>query len=134
MSKTPNPIDVHVGQKVRARRLLVGMSQDKLGTSLGITFQQIQKYEKGTNRIGASRLQQISQLLQVPVSYFFENADETASAPGGPVLVDHTLAVASTSEGMRLIKSFAQIQDPKTRRSIADLCASLAPPLLQAAE
>src|SRR5436309_684562 len=72
--KAPNPIDRHVGSRVRMRRMMLSMSQEKLGDSLGLTFQQVQKYEKGTNRIGASRLQQISHILQVPVSFFFDGA------------------------------------------------------------
>ena len=72
--KAPNPIDKHVGSRVRMRRMMLSMSQEKLGDALGLTFQQVQKYEKGTNRIGASRLQQISNILQVPVSFFFEGA------------------------------------------------------------
>ena len=78
--KAPNPIDKHVGSRVRMRRMMLGMSQEKLGDALGLTFQQVQKYEKGTNRIGASRLQQISLILQVPVSFFFEGAPPP---PGG---------------------------------------------------
>ena len=74
MKKAPNPIDRHVGSRVRMRRMMLGMSQEKLGDALGLTFQQVQKYEKGTNRIGASRLQQISNSLQVPVSFFFDGA------------------------------------------------------------
>ena len=76
--KAPNPTDKHVGSRVRMRRMMLGMSQEKLGDALGLTFQQVQKYEKGTNRIGASRLQQISHILQVPVSFFFEGAPERA--------------------------------------------------------
>jgi len=72
--KAPNPVDKHVGSRVRMRRMMLGMSQEKLGNNLGLTFQQVQKYEKGTNRIGASRLQQISHILQVPVSFFFDGA------------------------------------------------------------
>ena len=79
--KAPNPIDKHVGSRVRMRRMMLGMSQEKLGDALGLTFQQVQKYEKGTNRIGASRLQQISLILQVPVSFFFEGAP---APPGRP--------------------------------------------------
>jgi transcriptional regulator with XRE-family HTH domain len=79
--KAPNPIDRHVGSRVRMRRMMLNMSQEKLGDALGLTFQQVQKYEKGTNRIGASRLQQISLILQVPVSFFFEGAP---SVPGSP--------------------------------------------------
>src|SRR5471032_790567 len=78
-TKAPNPVDKYVGSRVRMRRMMLGMSQEKLGNSLGLTFQQVQKYEKGTNRIGASRLQQISQILQVPVSFFFEGAPAVAS-------------------------------------------------------
>src|SRR3974390_1258007 len=77
--KVPNPIDRHVGSRVRMRRMMLGMSQEKLGDALGLTFQQVQKYEKGANRIGASRLQQISQILQVPVSFFFEGAPSQRS-------------------------------------------------------
>src|ERR1700756_2733344 len=72
--RRPNPIDIHVGSRVRFRRMLLGMSQEKLGEKLGLTFQQVQKYEKGINRIGASRLQQISRTLDVPPAYFFEGA------------------------------------------------------------
>src|SRR3954466_6269775 len=80
--KVPNPVDKHVGSRVRMRRMMLGMSQEKLGDSLGLTFQQVQKYEKGTNRIGASRLQQISIILQVPVGFLFEGAP---SPPGKSV-------------------------------------------------
>ena len=80
VKKAPNPIDKHVGSRVRMRRMMLGMSQEKLGDALGLTFQQVQKYEKGTNRIGASRLQQISQILQVPVAFFFEGAPDVPTA------------------------------------------------------
>ena len=81
--KAPNPIDKHVGSRVRMRRMMLSMSQEKLGDALGLTFQQVQKYEKGTNRIGASRLQQISLILQVPVSFFFEGAPAPPGRPQG---------------------------------------------------
>src|SRR6202051_4413622 len=81
--KAPNPIDKHVGSRVRMRRMMLTMSQEKLGTALGLTFQQVQKYEKGTNRIGASRLQQMSQILQVPVSFFCEGAPGPPGPPDG---------------------------------------------------
>jgi transcriptional regulator with XRE-family HTH domain len=71
-TKAPNPVDKYVGSRVRMRRIMLGMSQEKLGEALGLTFQQVQKYEKGTNRVGASRLQQISEILQVPVSFLFD--------------------------------------------------------------
>ena len=127
-TKAPNPIDKHVGSRVRMRRLLVGMSQEKLGTALGITFQQIQKYEKGTNRIGASRLQQISSVLGVPVSYFFEDASgEAIPASGlGDKKGDYVADFLATSEGLQLTKSFMKVKDPKVRRRIVDLVASIA--------
>jgi transcriptional regulator with XRE-family HTH domain len=124
--KTPNPIDKHVGSRVRMRRMMVGMSQEKLGDALGLTFQQVQKYEKGTNRIGASRLQQISSILQVPVAFFFEGAPQASNddidlhlddAPS-PAYVSDFLA---TSDGLALTKSFMRIKDAKLRRRIVDL-------------
>ena len=72
--KSPNPVDKHVGSRVRMRRIMLGMSQEKLGEALGLTFQQVQKYEKGTNRVGASRIQQICEILQIPVSFLFEGS------------------------------------------------------------
>src|SRR4030081_864162 len=83
VKKAPNPVDRHVGSRVRMRRMMLSMSQEKLGDALGLTFQQVQKYEKGTNRIGASRLQQISNILQVPVAFFFEGAPNLEGQPGG---------------------------------------------------
>jgi transcriptional regulator with XRE-family HTH domain len=123
--KAPNPIDKHVGSRVRMRRMMLGMSQEKLGDALGLTFQQVQKYEKGTNRIGASRLQQISMILQVPVAFFFEGAptvhpssnDGMREAPS-PAYVSDFLA---TSEGLALTKAFTRIKDAKLRRRIVDL-------------
>jgi transcriptional regulator with XRE-family HTH domain len=124
--KAPNPTDKHVGSRVRMRRMMLGMSQEKLGDALGLTFQQVQKYEKGTNRIGASRLQQISQILQVPVSFFFEGApaavtvghqDGLSEAPS-PAYVSDFLA---TPDGLALTKAFMKIKDSKLRRRIVDL-------------
>lgn len=129
--KSPNPVDKHVGSRVRMRRMMVGMSQEKLGESLGITFQQIQKYEKGTNRIGASRLQNISQVLSVPVAFFFEgapsmNADATGFAEdASPAYVSDFLA---SSEGLALTRAFLKIADSKVRRRIVDLVEALAEP------
>jgi transcriptional regulator with XRE-family HTH domain len=129
--KAPNPIDKHVGSRVRMRRMMLGMSQEKLGNNLGLTFQQVQKYEKGTNRIGASRLQQISQILQVPVSFFFEGAptntnaahvDGMGEAPS-PAYVSDFLA---TSDGLALTKAFMRISDSKLRRRIVDLVEQIA--------
>jgi transcriptional regulator with XRE-family HTH domain len=129
VKKTPNPIDKHVGSRVRMRRMMLGMSQEKLGDALRLTFQQVQKYEKGTNRIGASRLQQIAGILQVPVAFFFEGAPEVAGASGGmkeapsPAYVSDFLA---TSDGLALTKAFMRIKDPKLRRRIVDLVRQMA--------
>ncbi len=129
--KAPNPIDKHVGSRVRMRRMMLGMSQEKLGDALALTFQQVQKYEKGTNRIGASRLQQISNILQVPVAFFFEGAPHLADAvmsgalqtAPSPTYVSDFLA---TSDGLSLTKAFMRIPDPKLRRRIVDLVQQIA--------
>ncbi|MBS9719212.1 helix-turn-helix transcriptional regulator [Tianweitania sp. BSSL-BM11] len=128
--KRPNPIDVHVGSRVRLRRNMIGMSQEKLGERLGITFQQIQKYEKGTNRVGASRLQAISAILNVPVEFFFQDAPrEDGEQPSGfsedaaqPLVPDFM----SSTETMQLTRAFMKISDPKVRRKIVDLIKTLA--------
>ena len=127
--KAPNPIDKHVGSRVRMRRMMLSMSQEKLGDALGLTFQQVQKYEKGRNRVGASRLQHISELLQVPVAFFFEGApnvpgEERAQADAPfPKFVSDYLA---TSDGLNLTKAFMQIPDTKLRRSIVNLVEQIA--------
>jgi transcriptional regulator with XRE-family HTH domain len=129
--KAPNPIDKHVGSRVRMRRMMLAMSQEKLGDALGLTFQQVQKYEKGTNRIGASRLQQISHILQVPVSFFFDGAPIIAGMPRAegvseapsPAYVSDFLA---TSDGLALTKAFMRIDDSKLRRRIVDLVEQIA--------
>jgi transcriptional regulator with XRE-family HTH domain len=127
--KAPNPTDRHVGSRVRMRRMMLSMSQEKLGDALGLTFQQVQKYEKGTNRIGASRLQQISNILQVPVAFFFEGAPNNGAAADGmgeapsPAYVADFLA---TSDGLALTKAFMRIKDPKLRRRIVDLVRQMA--------
>jgi transcriptional regulator with XRE-family HTH domain len=128
VKKAPNPIDKYVGSRVRMRRMMLGMSQEKLGDALDLTFQQVQKYEKGTNRIGASRLQQISQILEVPVSFFFEGAPSMAGREGAgeapsPAYVSDFLA---SSEGLALTKAFMHIQDAKVRRRIVDLVEAIA--------
>jgi DNA-binding XRE family transcriptional regulator len=133
VKKLPNPIDKHVGSRVRMRRVLLGMSQEKLGEALGLTFQQVQKYEKGTNRIGASRLQQISKSLNVPPAYFFEDAPSfggaadnntySGLADGGSAYV---VDFISTMEGLNLNRAFARIKDHKVRKRIVDLVMALA--------
>ena len=126
---TPNPVDKHVGSRVRMRRKMLGLSQEKLGDALGLTFQQVQKYEKGTNRISASRLQQLTHILQVPVEFFFAGAPHVAGRPKGlseapsPAYVSDFLA---TSDGLALTKAFTQIKNKKLRRSIVDLVGGIA--------
>ena len=122
-----NPTDKHVGARVRMRRLMLGMSQTDLGDALGLTFQQVQKYEKGSNRISASRLQHISQILQVSVPFFFEGAPaasgvrqaakEAADAPSSAYVTDFL----ATSDGLALVKAFMCIEDAKLRRAIVRL-------------
>ena len=127
--KAPNPIDKHVGSRVRMRRMMLGMSQEKLGDALGLTFQQVQKYEKGTNRIGASRLQQISQILQVPVAFFFEGIPSVPGAPQVTVAPSPAYATdfLATSDGLRLTKAFMRIENARLRRRIVDLVQEIAP-------
>lgn len=128
--KSPNPIDVHIGSRVRLRRMMLGMSQETLGGHLGITFQQIQKYEKGTNRIGGSRLQAIARVISVPIASFFEGAPGQTPVAGDqgfdPAATDHIAAFLSSAEGLRLNQNFLRIEDPKVRRKVVELVASLA--------
>jgi transcriptional regulator with XRE-family HTH domain len=129
MNKAPNPIDKHVGARVRMRRLMVGMSQGKLGEALEVTFQQVQKYEKGANRIGASRLQQLARVLEVPPSFFFEGAPSSDGMSMGfaePDSSSYVVDFLSTNEGLQLNRAFAAIKDPKVRKKILDLVQSLA--------
>ena len=121
--KSPNPIDKYVGSRVRMRRMMLDMSQEKLGNALSLTFQQVQKNEKGTNRIGASRLQQLSHILQVPVSFFFEGAPEqsVANSQRDEAPVTYVMDFLSTADGLALIKAFIRIKDSKLRRSIVNL-------------
>jgi transcriptional regulator with XRE-family HTH domain len=129
MEKVTNPVDKHVGSRVRMRRMMIAMSQEKLGAALGVTFQQVQKYEKGMNRIGASRLQQISHILQVPVPFFFEGApnlhgstDEMKKAPSPSYVSDFL----GTRQGLSLSKAFMRIKEPNLRRRIVDLVVEIA--------
>jgi transcriptional regulator with XRE-family HTH domain len=131
-SRRPNPIDVHVGSRVRFRRMLLGMSQEKLGDKLGLTFQQIQKYEKGINRIGASRLFDLAQVLGVSVQFFYEEAPAAepqqlmpegfAERPAEGSIVEFL----RSRDGLELNKAFVRISDAKARRAIVDLVRSLA--------
>lgn len=131
-SGEPNPVDVHVGQRLRLRRTLLGLSQEVLGTAMGLTFQQVQKYEHGTNRIGASRLWDLSRALNTPVSFFFEDmADETADASPRH-LTEETREVAatavnplSTRETLDLMHAYYRISDQNVRQLVYDLTKSL---------
>ena len=129
--KIPNPIDVHVGSRVRLQRTLVKMSQEKLGEALGVTFQQVQKYEKGTNRIGASRMQQIAETLGVSISFFFEGAPGSEDSTGGVGMreadtANYVTDFLSTSEGIELNSAFVRIPNAAVRRKIIDLVRILA--------
>ena len=132
MPRDASPIDKHVGSRVRMRRLMLDMTQTQLGDALGLTFKQVQNYEKGRDRIGAGRLQHISQILQVTVPFFFEGApasigwpgaEESADAPS-PSFVSDFLA---TSEGLDLVRAFTSIENAKLRRAIVRLVDEIAP-------
>lgn len=126
--KSPNPVDIHVGARIRLRRNMIGLSQEKLGESLGITFQQIQKYEKGMNRVGASRLQAIANILNVPVTFFFDDMPGQSDKPRGFEEENETTYVVgflNSSEGIQLARAFAKIGDAKIRRKVLDLVRTL---------
>jgi transcriptional regulator with XRE-family HTH domain len=127
--KKPNPTDIHVGSRIRMRRNMLGMSQERLGENLGITFQQIQKYEKGTNRVGASRLQAIASILDVPVSFFFADApgsESTLTGMSEGKAASFVVDFVNSGEGLQLNRAFARITDAKIRRRIIDLVKALA--------
>jgi len=132
----PSPIDVHVGSRVRLRRTLLGMSQERLGEALGLTFQQVQKYERGVNRIGASRLFDLSRVLDVPISFFFD--DLPSSVGGSQGFANRVAGFAEAQEGfgddtlhrretLELVRAYYRIQDPAVRRRVFDLIKTLSP-------
>jgi transcriptional regulator with XRE-family HTH domain len=121
-----HPTDTHVGKRVRMRRLMLGMTQANLGNALGLTFQQVQKYEKGTNRIGGSRLQHISQILQVPAAFFFEGAPHARVRHHDAPSLQYISDYLATSDGLQLTKAFMQIPNAKLRRSIVNLVEQIA--------
>jgi len=124
--KATSSVDKHVGSRVRMRRQMLAMSQEKLGNALGLSFQQVQKYERGMNRIGASRLQQISDILQVPVSFFFEETAASTSAPHEPDNFQAQIAeFVSSSEGPRLIAAFERIKSAALRREIVSFVKTI---------
>lgn len=131
-SGKPNPIDVHVGARVRLRRTLLGMSQEKLGEALGLTFQQVQKYERGANRVGASRLFDLSRVLDVPVSFFFDDMSEAVEALS-PRLMSGLAEEPATydadpmtkRETLELVRAYYRITDPHVRKRVLDLAKVL---------
>jgi transcriptional regulator with XRE-family HTH domain len=124
-AKNRNPVDAHVGGRVKLRRGIVGLSQTKLGDELGITFQQVQKYEKGINRVGASRLYHISQILGVPVQYFFEGLETLEDGTTIPMSSDAFDEFMQSPMGIALCRSFAQIGDPEVQRRVFKLVQSM---------
>ena len=137
--RRPSPIDIHVGTRIKLRRTLLGMSQERLGDALGLTFQQVQKYERGINRVGASRLFDLSRILDVPISFFFDDAPygQTSSfgaqsnrlLPGvtdtGDGLADDTL---NRRETLELVRAYNRITDPSVRKRVFELIKSMGPP------
>lgn len=126
--KTPNPIDVYVGGRVRLRRKLLGKSQDALAGHLDLTFQQVQKYERGLNRISASKLFELARALQVPIAYFFEGySDSEATGAFAPLHAEQAVHdFLATAEGLELAEAFPRIRVARHRRRIVDLVRSLA--------
>jgi transcriptional regulator with XRE-family HTH domain len=128
MKKSTGSIDKEVGSRVRMRRISIGMSQEKLGDMLGLTFQQVQKYEKGTNRISVARLVDIAKILDVNIHFFFNGIKSAKNDPGfaedeAPPYISE---VMSTPEGLQLIRSFTSVKNPKVRKSIVQLVTALA--------
>ncbi len=123
--KQANPIDIQVGNRVRIRRMLIGMSQERLGDLLGLTFQQVQKYEKGVNRIGAGRLFEVARILNVPVDFFYDGVAE-ASGVNISEAAPPVMEFVSSGEGLQLALAFMKIRDAKVRKRVLDLVKSLA--------
>ena len=129
--RSPDPVDRHVGARIRMRRLMLKISQTQLGDALGLSFQQLQKYEKGSNRVGASRLQHIASILQVPVSFFFEevpvNLNEPAQISDAPS-PESVTAFVSTTDGLKLIRAFTSIKNTNMRHCIVQLVEHIVRP------
>ena len=138
----PSPIDVHVGSRIRLRRTLLGMSQERLGESLGLTFQQVQKYERGVNRVGASRLFDLSRVLDVPISFFFDDMPESslqqAASVGGGLSGRRSMGFSDQQDGfgddtlhrretLELVRAYYRITDPNQRKSVFNLIKSMTP-------
>ncbi len=134
----PSPIDVHVGSRVRLRRTLLGLSQEKLGDALGLTFQQVQKYERGVNRIGASRLFDLSRVLDVPIGFFFDDMPDAVGGGGGMNAARRSYGLADQQDGfddetlhrretLELVRAYYRINDPAVRKRVFELIKSLTP-------
>ncbi len=134
----PSPIDVHVGSRIRLRRTLLGMSQERLGEALGLTFQQVQKYERGVNRVGASRLFDLSRVLDVPISFFFDDMPESVTGAFGSHPARRSAGFSDQSEGvpddtlnrretLELVRAYYRITDPGLRKRVFDLIKSMGP-------
>jgi len=126
-TKGPHPVEVHIGARLRIARTMIGMSQEKLGKKLGLNFQQIQKYEKGANRIGGSRLWEIALALEVPPAFFFDGLENApAEDPDISGYVNEVMTFASSKDGLRLITRFRAIRSEQTRQNLIDLMGSIA--------
>jgi transcriptional regulator with XRE-family HTH domain len=134
----PSPIDIHVGSRIRLRRTLLGMSQERLGEALGLTFQQVQKYERGVNRVGASRLFDLSRVLDVPISFFFDDMPESLASTYGSQVGRRTAGFSEMQDGftddalnrretLELVRAYYRITDPAVRKRVFDLIKSMGP-------
>ena len=134
----PSPIDVHVGARIRLRRTLLGMSQERLGEALGLTFQQVQKYERGVNRVGASRLFDLSRVLDVPISFFFDDMPDSLSGSFGGQSGRRSSSFTDQTEGfgddtlnrretLELVRAYYRITDPAIRKRVFDHIKSMGP-------
>lgn len=126
----PHPVDIHVGSRLRLRRMMLGLSQSRLGESVGLTFQQIQKYERGANRMGASRLYELARILDVPISYFFEEMPSTIAktAPAGDVEIasgQAKLSSATDMPGLRVLSAYHRVGDRRVQKAVYDLMQSI---------
>ncbi len=134
----PSPIDIHVGSRIRLRRTLLGMSQERLGEALGLTFQQVQKYERGVNRVGASRLFDLSRVLDVPISFFFDDMPDSLANTYGAQSGRRAAGFAEAQDGftddalnrretLELVRAYYRITDPAVRKRVFDLIKSMGP-------
>ena len=136
----PSPVDVHVGARIRLRRTLMGMSQERLGDALGLTFQQVQKYERGVNRVGASRLFDLSRILDVPISFFYDNMPEPLGNGTAPLQSSRAITgfaelqagfgqdePQNSRETLELVRAYYRINDPSVRKRVFDLMKSMGP-------